>query len=84
LALTDRAMFADRRTAGRQLAARLHHLRQDEPLVLALPRGGVSVGFEVAQELGAPLDIQLVRKIGVPGSPNWRSARSWTAPTPRC
>ena len=59
-------MFADRRAAGRQLAVRLHHLRRDEPLVLALPRGGVPVGFEVAQELDAPLDILLVRKIGVP------------------
>jgi putative phosphoribosyl transferase len=65
----DRAMFADRRAAGRQLAVRLHHLRQDEPLVLALPRGGVPVGFEVAQELDAPLDILLVRKIGVPWQP---------------
>src|SRR5215471_5486408 len=65
----DRAMFADRRTAGRQLAARLYHLRQDEPLVLALPRGGVPVGFEVARELDAPLDIVLVRKIGVPWQP---------------
>jgi predicted phosphoribosyltransferase len=62
-------MFADRRTAGRQLAARLHHLRPDEPLVLALPRGGVPVGLEVAQELDAPLDILLVRKIGVPWQP---------------
>src|SRR6266481_4955717 len=65
----DRAMFANRRTAGRQLAARLHHLRQDQPLVLALPRGGVPVGFEVAQELDAPLDVLLVRKIGVPWQP---------------
>jgi putative phosphoribosyl transferase len=65
----DRAIFADRRTAGRQLAARLHNLRQDEPLVLALPRGGVPVGFEVAQELDAPLDVLLVRKIGVPWQP---------------
>jgi putative phosphoribosyl transferase len=65
----DRAMFADRRAAGRQLAVRLHHLRQDEPLVLALPRGGVPVGFEVAQELDAPLDVLLVRKIGVPWQP---------------
>ncbi len=62
-------MFADRRTAGRQLAERLHHLRQDEPLVLALPRGGVPVGFEVARELDAPLDVLLVRKIGVPWQP---------------
>jgi putative phosphoribosyl transferase len=65
----DRAIFADRRTAGRQLATRLHHLRQDEPLVLALPRGGVPVGFEIARELNAPLDILLVRKIGVPWQP---------------
>jgi putative phosphoribosyl transferase len=62
-------MFADRRAAGRQLAARLHRLRQDEPLVLAMPRGGVPVGFEVAQELKAPLDVLLVRKIGVPWQP---------------
>jgi putative phosphoribosyl transferase len=62
-------MFADRRAAGRRLAARLHHLRPDEPLVLALPRGGVPVGFEVAQGLDAPLDILLVRKIGVPWQP---------------
>ncbi len=62
-------MFADRRAAGRQLAARLHHLRQDAPLVLALPRGGVPVGFEVARELDAPLDTLLVRKIGVPWQP---------------
>ena len=65
----NRAIFADRRTAGRQLAVRLHHLRQDEPLVLALPRGGVPVGFEVAQELDTPLDVLLVRKIGVPWQP---------------
>jgi putative phosphoribosyl transferase len=65
----DRAIFADRRTAGRQLATRLHHLCQDEPLVLALPRGGVPVGFEIARELNAPLDILLVRKIGVPWQP---------------
>jgi putative phosphoribosyl transferase len=62
-------MFADRRAAGRELAARLNYLRQDQPLVLALPRGGVPVGFEVAQELDAPLDILLVRKIGVPWQP---------------
>src|SRR5207302_10023122 len=64
-----RAMFADRRAAGRQLAARLHHLRQAKPLILALPRGGVPVGFEIARELNAPLDILLVRKFGVPWQP---------------
>jgi len=69
LPFTGGAMFADRRAAGRQLAARLHDLRQEEPLVLALPRGGVPVGFEVARKLDAPLDVLLVRKIGVPWQP---------------
>jgi len=62
-------MFADRRTAGRELSGRLQHLRKDKPLVLALPRGGVPVGFEIAEGLDAPLDIVLVRKIGVPWQP---------------
>jgi putative phosphoribosyl transferase len=59
--------FRDRIDAGRQLAARLtHYARRPDVLVLALPRGGVPVGFEVARTLGAPLDIFLVRKLGVP------------------
>src|SRR5438270_5943573 len=62
-------MFANRRSAGRRLAARLHQLREEKPIVLALPRGGVAVGFEIAQALDAPLDIVLVRKIGVPWQP---------------
>ena len=62
-------MFADRRAAGRALSPRLQHLRPERPLVLALPRGGVPVGYEIAQSLDAPLDIVLVRKIGVPGQP---------------
>jgi putative phosphoribosyl transferase len=62
-------MFANRRDAGRQLAGRLTHLRHDDPLVLALPRGGVPVGFEIAASLGAPLGLVLVRKIGVPWQP---------------
>jgi putative phosphoribosyl transferase len=61
--------FIDRRDAGRQLATALGNYRQDRPLVLALPRGGVPVGFEVAIALGAPLDVLLVRKIGAPGQP---------------
>jgi putative phosphoribosyl transferase len=61
--------FRDRSDAGRQLAGRLVHLRDRDPVVLALPRGGVPVGFEVARELGAPLDLVLVRKIGVPWQP---------------
>lgn len=60
--------FADRRAAGRQLAAALAHLKDEAPVVLALPRGGVPVAAEVAQALGAPLDLVLVRKIGVPGA----------------
>jgi putative phosphoribosyl transferase len=62
-------MFAKRRSAGRQLSARLQHLREEKPVVLALPSGGVPVGFEVAEGLDAPLDIVLVRKIGVPWQP---------------
>lgn len=58
--------FTDRVDAGRQLAARLLGLREADPVVLALPRGGVPIGFEIAQALGAPLDLILVRKIGAP------------------
>lgn len=60
--------FDDRRQAGRVLARSLRHLAGDPSLlVLALPRGGVPVGFEVAQALGAPLDVLVVRKLGLPG-----------------
>jgi putative phosphoribosyl transferase len=62
-------MFSNRRSAGRQLAARLQQLPEQKPVVLALPRGGVPVGFEIAEGLDAPLDIVLVRKIGVPWLP---------------
>ena len=62
-------MFQDRADAGRQLAAKLYHLKGKRPIVLALPRGGVPVGFEIARALGAPLDLVLVRKIGVPWQP---------------
>lgn len=60
--------FADRRAAGRVLATRLRgYARREDVLVLALPRGGVPVGFEVARELRAVLDVMIVRKLGVPG-----------------
>jgi len=59
-------LFKDRREAGRLLAAELSHLKDKNPVVLALPRGGVPVGFEVARVLRAPLDLILVRKIGAP------------------
>lgn len=61
------ALYADRRDAGRQLVAPLRELVAGPALVLGLPRGGVPVAFEVASGLGAPLDLLLVRKLGVPG-----------------
>src|SRR5438046_10286241 len=62
-----RPLFRNRRDAGRRLAVALAPYRESRPIVLALPRGGVPVGFEVAKALGAPLDVLLVRKIGAPG-----------------
>ena len=62
------ARFHDRRHAGRILARKLQPLiRGGNVLVLALPRGGVVVGYEVARAIGAPLDVLIVRKLGVPG-----------------
>jgi putative phosphoribosyl transferase len=61
--------FRDRREAGRRLAERLSGLRGSSPLVLGLPRGGVPVAFEVANRLAAPLDVLVVRKLGVPFQP---------------
>jgi putative phosphoribosyl transferase len=61
--------FTDRADAGRQLAVRLDAWRGDGAVVLGLPRGGVPVAFEVAQALGAPLDVIVVRKLGVPSQP---------------
>lgn len=62
-------LFSDRTDAGRQLAARLGHYRGKDPVVLALPRGGVPVAAEIATALSAPLDLVLVRKLGFPGQP---------------
>jgi predicted phosphoribosyltransferase len=59
--------FRDRADAGRRLAAALSGFKGSAPVILALPRGGVPVGFEVAKALSAPLDILLVRKVGAPG-----------------
>src|SRR6266545_4167916 len=62
------ARFRDRADAGRLLGERLSaYAGRDDVVVLALPRGGVPVGFEVARSLHAPLDVFVVRKLGVPG-----------------
>jgi putative phosphoribosyl transferase len=68
--MQDRLMFEDRRAAGRELGSKLaRYQNQPDAIVLALPRGGIPVGFEVAQMLKAPLDVFVVRKLGVPGQP---------------
>lgn len=62
-------MFVDRVDAGRRLATALAHLQGEDVVVLGLPRGGVPVAAEVARALGAPLDVVVVRKLGVPSQP---------------
>ena len=62
-------LFTDRADAGRRLARKLTSLRGGNIVVLGLPRGGVPVAFEVAGELGAPLDVIVVRKLGLPAQP---------------
>lgn len=61
--------FRDRTDAGRQLAQQLQHYQGSDTIVLALPRGGVVVGYEVALALGAPLDVLVARKLGLPEDP---------------
>ncbi|MEX1659306.1 phosphoribosyltransferase family protein [Streptomyces pseudovenezuelae] len=63
--------FDDRRAAGLRLARCLDFLRGQDVVVLGLPRGGVPVAFEVARELDVPLDVLVVRKLGVPSEPEW-------------
>ena len=63
----QREPYRDRHQAGAELATRLGNFKNRNAVVLALPRGGVPVGAEVARALGAPLDIFLVRKLGLPG-----------------
>jgi len=66
--MNDYQAFIDRRHAGRVLASRLtNYAGRDDVIVLALPRGGVPVAYEVASALGVPMDIFLVRKLGTPG-----------------
>src|SRR5687767_9354810 len=61
------ALFRNRQDAGRRLAEALHAYAGSDAIVLALPRGGVPVAAEVATSLGLPLDVFIVRKLGVPG-----------------
>ena len=67
----DGLRFADRHDAGRRLAALLDRFRDQDPVVVGIPRGGVPVAAEVARALGAPLDVAVVRKIGAPGQPEY-------------
>lgn len=75
MAVTGRSspleLFHDRTDAGIRLADRLQSVRADRPIVLALPRGGVPVAFEIARRLEAPLDVLIVRKVGAPGNPEY-------------
>jgi putative phosphoribosyl transferase len=63
--------FTDRHDAGRQLAALLERFRDEHPVVIAIPRGGVPVAAEVAHALSAPLDVVVVRKVGAPENPEY-------------
>jgi putative phosphoribosyl transferase len=63
--------FADRRDAGRRLAALLADVRHEDPVVVGMPRGGMPVAAEVARALQAPLDFVVVRKVGAPGNPEY-------------
>lgn len=67
--IVGQRLFQDRQDAGRQLAERLLIHEKMSPVVVALPRGGVPIGFEIAQRLKAPLDILLVRKLRHPEQP---------------
>ena len=64
-------MFDDRHDAGKKLAEKLTHLRKADAVVLALPRGGVEIGAEIAHALSLPLDIIVTRKVGYPGHPEY-------------
>ena len=71
-AISTRERFADRRAAGRALAEHLRDFAgRDDVVVLGLPRGGIPVAYEIAQRLQAPLDVFVVRKLGLPGHPEF-------------
>ncbi|HEU0097021.1 MAG TPA: phosphoribosyltransferase family protein [Rhizomicrobium sp.] len=79
----DQFLFRDRIDAGQQLAERIAVLNLRRPLVLALPRGGVPIGIEIAKALRAPLDLLLVRKIGLPWQPELAVGAVLDGTTPR-
>jgi putative phosphoribosyl transferase len=66
---SERTLFRDRKDAGLRLAERLARYRDEDSVVLALPRGGVPVGYEVARALKVPLDVFIARKLGAPNQP---------------
>jgi len=76
------ALFANRHAAGEMLARRLKQMNLDRPVVLAIARGGVPVAAPVANALGAPMDVLLVRKIGVPWQPELAAAAVVDGDTP--
>ena len=67
----EEAHFEDRQDAGQRLATELEDYRGKNAIVVALPRGGVVVGYEIARHLGLPLDVIITRKIGAPGNPEY-------------
>jgi predicted phosphoribosyltransferase len=69
--MSETAMFADRVDAGTRLGKRLRNRRFTDPIVLAIPRGGVAVGAVLAKAIGADLDVVLSRKLGMPGNPEF-------------
>lgn len=75
-------LFEDRMDAGRRLGRALRAMKLEDPVVFALPRGGVPVAAEVARALHAPLDLLLVRKIGAPGQPEVAVAAVAEGPQP--
>ena len=64
-------IFEDRKNAGKKLAAKLEKYRDKKGIVIALPRGGVPVGYEIAKELHLPLDVLVVRKVSLPQNPEY-------------
>src|SRR5690606_33435658 len=65
--MSHRRLLAGRQGARRECAVRLEPCRDEEPIVLGLPRGGVVLGYEIARALDAPLDVVVARKVGAPG-----------------